>query len=91
MILKQQYIQMRNSGQVHADWFYRYFVDQGGKSTPENFFDNFFYIIHKMEVPGGFMESREERDIRPVIEHLDKKFDLTLLFSKTGEFLKIVQ
>ena len=90
MVLKQQYIQMRNSGQIDPGWFYRYFVDNGGKTTPEDFFDNFFYIIHKVQVPGGFMESREERDLKPILEDLDRKFELTLLFSKTGEFLKIV-
>ena len=90
MVLKQQYIQMRNSGQIDPGWFYRYFVDNGGKITPEDFFDNFFYIIHKVQVPGGFMESREERDLKPILEDLDRKFELTLLFSKTGEFLKIV-
>lgn len=82
---------MRNTGQITPEWFYRYFVDQGGKCTPEVFFDNFFYIITKMPVPGGFMESREERDIRPVIEFLDKKFELNQLFDKQGQLLKIVE
>lgn len=82
---------MRNAGKVDANWFYKYFLENGGKATPQDFYDNFFYHIEKITVPGGFMEHRIDRDIRPIIEHLDKKFELTLLFDKQGEFIKIVE
>jgi hypothetical protein len=90
-MIKQQYIQMRNAGNIDVNWFYRYFMEEGGKATPQDFFDNFYYRIEKVPVPGGFVEHREERDLRPILTHLDKKFDLTLLFDKTGQFLKIVE
>lgn len=82
---------MRNSGHIDIHWFYRYFTDQGGKAAPGDFFDNLYYRIEKVPVPGGFVEHKEERDLRPILEHLDKKFELTLLFDKAGQFIKIVQ
>lgn len=91
MELRKQYIQMRNTGQITPEWFYRYFTEQGGKATPEKFFDNFFYIVTKVPVPGGFVENRVPRDKAPIIDHLDKKFELTLLFNKEGAFVKVVE
>ena len=29
--MKQQYIQMRNKSQFDINWFYRYYIEKGGK------------------------------------------------------------
>ena len=90
-MLKQEYIKMRNSGKWNLQWFYKYFLENGGKLSQHDFYENFQYEREKIRVAGGFIENRQERDLQPIIAHLDKKFELTMLFNNNGEFIKVVE
>lgn len=89
--MKESYIAMRNSGNLDINWFYKYYTQEKGKIDPQVFFDNFEYEIQKIQVPGGYIENRVPRNKEHIIEHLDKKFELTLLFNKEGAFVKVVE
>ena len=89
--MRDKYIAMRNAKKVDINWFYHYYVQEKGPITPQQFIDIFEYDTQRIEVPGGFVENRIIRDKGPIIEHLDKKFELTLLFSKEGAFIKVVE
>lgn len=39
---KQQYIQMRNRGKFDINWFYRYYIEKGGKLD----FNTFQMVFH---------------------------------------------
>lgn len=89
--MKAKYIAMRNAKRVDINWFYQYYVQEKGPIEPQLFIDNFEYEIQRIPVPGGYVENRIPRDKAPIIEHLDKKFELTLLFNKEGAFVKVVE
>lgn len=89
--MRAKYIAMRNAKKVDINWFYHYYVQEKGPITPQEFIDVFEYEIQRIQVPGGFVENRTVRNKQPIIEHLDKKFELNILFSKEGEFIKVVE
>jgi hypothetical protein len=89
--MRDTYIKMRNSGKLDINWFYQYYRSEDGKADPQTFFDIFEYDTQKVQVPGGFIENRVPRDKKPILDHLDKKFQLTTLYSKEGKFLKVVE
>jgi hypothetical protein len=89
--MRDKYIKMRNSGKLDINWFYQYYRKEEGKADPQTFFDIFEYEVQKVQVPGGFIENRVPRNKQTILEHLDKKFELTILYSKEGQFLKIVE
>lgn len=81
---------MRNSSKWDLKWFYKYFLENGGNLSQYDFYDNFQFEVEKIKVAGGYVENRRERDLQPIIAHLDRKFELTMLFDKSGEFIKVV-
>ena len=89
--MKAGYIAMRNAKKVDINWFYHYYIQEKGPIEPQKFVDIFEYEIQKIQVPGGFIENRVPRNKELIIEHLDKKFELNILFSKEGEFIKVVE
>lgn len=89
--MKEKYIKMRNAKKIDINWFYQYYVQEKGPINPQEFIDIFENEIQRVAVPGGYIENRAVRDKTPIIQHLDKKFELTLLFSKEGAFIKIVE
>ena len=73
--MKEQYINIRNTKRYDATWFYKYFIENGGsKSVNIN----------------QFVQSFSFLDLTQVLEFLDRKFELTVLYSKSGEFIKVV-
>jgi hypothetical protein len=73
--MKEQYINIRNSKQYDATWFYKYFIENGGsKSVNIN----------------QFLQSFNFLNLNQVLEFLDRKFDLTVLYNKNGEFIRVV-
>lgn len=89
--MRAKYIAMRNAKKVDINWFYNYYVQEKGPIEPQRFVDIFEYETERVPVPGGYIENRVPRDKKSIIEHLDKKFELTLLYSKEGAFIKIVE
>ena len=45
MSTRESYIEMRNRGNYDAVWFYRYFLDNGGKETGIEYFISVFIVI----------------------------------------------
>lgn len=72
---RDSYIEMRNNGNYDAAWFYRYFLDNGGKETGIEYFISVFNMY----------------GIDGVIDSLDKKFGVVKLEDKSGKFIKIIQ
>ena len=68
------YIKMRNSGNYSIEWFYSYYLQNGGKqiSLQE------FHAIFNMG------------DLNQILTQIDKKFNLTSLLDKNGKFIKII-
>ena len=68
------YIKMRNSGNYSIEWFYSYYLQNGGKqiSLQE------FHAIFNMG------------DLNQILTEIDKKFNLTSLLDKNGKFIKII-
>jgi hypothetical protein len=73
--MKQDYVKMRNTGKYNINWFYKYFVENGGKRIDINLFSQLFNMI----------------DSSDVLRFLDVKFNLTKLEDKEGNLIKIVE
>jgi hypothetical protein len=69
----KEYIKMRQSGQYRVEWFYEYYLKNGGKpvSLQE------FHAIFSMG------------DLNQILVDMDKKFNLTSIMDKNGKFIKI--
>lgn len=65
---------MRNKNHFDMEWFYKYWLANGGKKIPK---DKFEQLINHY-------------DINSIISFIDKKFNLTLLYTKQGQFIKVV-
>jgi hypothetical protein len=82
---------MRNSGNLDINWFFKYFRQEGGNADPSLFYEAFEYErIDKIEVPGGYMENKIPRKKEELIQNMDRKFGLTILYDQNGKFLKVV-
>ena len=73
--MKKEYIEMRNKGKYNINWFYKYFVENGGKRIDINLFSQLFSMIDSSEV----------------LRFLDVKFNLTKLEDSEGNLIKIVE
>lgn len=86
---KQEYITMRNKNQFNTEWFYKFWLNNGGKNISLNEFEqNFFYESVLNEF--GDKVGQVLKNISPLLENLDKKFNLTVLVNEKGQFIKIV-
>jgi len=68
-----KYISMRNSSQYNLNWFYDYFIKNGGDTIGINKFSLVFDMI----------------DLNEMLEALDKKFNLMTLSDAQGKVLKV--
>ena len=73
--MKQEYIKMRNSGKYNINWFYRYFIENGGQKINLDVFNQVFNM-------GNFND---------VLRNLDSKFNLSKLEDNKGNLIKIVE
>ena len=73
--MKQEYIKMRNSGKYNINWFYRYFIENGGQKINLDVFNQVFNM-------GNFND---------VLRNLDSKFSLNKLEDNKGNLIKIVE
>lgn len=73
--MKEKYIEMRNKKQIDINWFYEYYI-QNSK--------------HNISIE-DFYQTFMFANIEAVMDHIDKKFELTKLLNKNGEFIKIVE
>jgi hypothetical protein len=68
-----KYIKMRNSGQYQVNWFYDYYIQNGGSSIGVNQFSMAFNM----------------GDLNQTLESLDKKFNLMSVLDAKGQTLKV--
>lgn len=73
--MKERYIEMRNKKQIDINWFYEYYVQNSR---------------HNISIE-DFYQTFMFANIEAVMDHIDKKFELTKLLDKNGEFIKIVE
>lgn len=71
----QRYIQMRNNQQYNIEWFYEYFMTEGGKMMPLLEFTQYFNLLN----------------LNDILNYLDNKFKLTILINKNNNFIKIIE
>lgn len=73
--MKKEYINMRNTGKYNINWFYKYFVENGGQRIDIDTFRPLFNIIN----------------LNDVLRFLDVKFNLIKLEDSEGNLIKIVE
>lgn len=73
--MKEEYIKSRNSNKFTINFFYKYYLEQGGKPTDFNTFANCFSTLN----------------LNYVLDFIDRKFELTRLFDKNNNFIKIIE
>ncbi len=95
MDYKRAYIDMRNSGKYDLQFFFDYYLSEGGKETdPAEFTETFLYTHTIHPTPPGFptMKMRTgEIDRQAVLNHMDTVFELTILSDKEGQFIKVIE
>ena len=93
MSSKQTYIKMRNSQELDNNWLWKYYKQEGGKlNDPQEFLEHFYTITEPIIINGQFFGDQQvNRDLSEFFNNMDKKFGLTTLWSKEGEFLKVVE
>jgi hypothetical protein len=93
MTTTERYIKMRNSQKLDNTWLWEYYKEQGGKLTNMNeFLENFYIVQSPIEVHGHIVGyQRGNRDLSNFFEDMDNKFELTNLFDKEGNFIKVVE
>lgn len=69
----EEYISMRNLSQYNMNWFYNYYIENGGDSIGINKFSLVFNMINLNEI----------------LLSLDKKFNLMTLSDAQGRVLKV--
>ena len=74
--MKERYILMRNSKTINNRWFWDYYKNKGGVLEDWNQFALFF---------------QQSINVSELLHTLDKEYQLTTLFAKDGEFIKVVQ
>jgi hypothetical protein len=70
-----KYIKMRNSGQYQMNWFYDYYIQNGGDLMVFNKFSMAFNM----------------GDLNQTLESLDKKFNLMSILDAKGQTLKVLK
>jgi len=81
--MKEEYIKMKNSNKWDLNWFYKYFLEHGGKASPQEFATIFQQLY----------------DLNTVIRDLDVEFGIVSLHapveagsnSKVGKFIKVIE
>lgn len=72
--MKDRYIKLRDSGKMSYDFLYDYYTSLGGKIGKERFNNLYQQVCSLPET----------------LEHLDKKFNLTLVVDSDFNFIKVV-
>jgi len=72
--MKEEYIKMRNNNKFDLNWFYKYYLENGGIGVGLYEFSSLFQM----------------NNLQDILEYLDQKFNLTLLFTKDNQFIKVI-
>ena len=77
--MREQYIQMRKSGQYNLAWFYQYFLENkdNSKSTPPfEVFQQAFNMYFQF-------------DAKAILDYLDKKMEVVKIEDNSGNLIYI--
>lgn len=84
----QEYIDMRNSKQFNLQIFWKMYQSEGGVlKNPQDFSNHF---LHEVQDLGNGMKVRVNRDRDAILNGVDTKLELTILYDKQGQFLGVV-
>ena len=76
---RDQYIQMRRTGQYDLGWFYQYYLENKNKDRVTPPFEAFHQAFNMyFQMHGGF-----------ILEHMDKKMDVTKIENEKGNLIYI--
>ncbi len=91
---RDRYIQMRNEKKYDLQFFYDYYLSEGGKVTDgDDFMEIFLYNFIEQPMPPGFPPMRVrtgEVDKQTILDYLDGVFNVVVINDKDGNFLKAV-
>lgn len=73
--MKEKYINMRNSGKYELQWFYDYYIKNSKDSIDINTFSMIFNSV----------------SLNSILEHIDKKFELTRLYDKNNNLIRVYE
>ena len=76
---KDQYIQMRKSGQYDLAWFYQYYLENKDKARVTPPFEIFQQVFNMFFQMNG----------RDVLEYMDKKMEVTKIENEQGQLIYI--
>jgi hypothetical protein len=76
---RDQYIQMRRTGQYDLGWFYQYYLKNKDESR-----DTYFFEIFQQAFNMYFMINGAS-----ILEYMDKKMDVTKIENEQGNLLYI--
>lgn len=71
--MKEEYIKIRNTRQYDVNWFYKYFRENGGRNVDINQFAQAINFVN----------------IENMLDFLDHKFNLTVVYNSNGEFIRV--
>lgn len=66
---------MRNSGKYELQWFYDYYIKNSKDSIDINTFSMIFNSV----------------SLNSILEHIDKKFELTRLYDKNNNLIRVYE
>jgi hypothetical protein len=89
--MKEQYISQRNAQILDDDWLWKYYKENGGILNSQNTFIDYFYNEKvRFNINGESFIQKQQRDLSKFFLEMDKKFKLTTLWDKEGNFIKVV-
>jgi len=93
MTTREKYIKIRNSQKLDNTWLWDYYKEQGGKITDVNEFLEYFYTVQEPIQLHGIVvgHQRGKRDLSQFFSEIDKKLELTTLWDKDNNFVKVVE
>jgi hypothetical protein len=85
-VLVDRYIAMRNHRQFNISLFWEMYKSNKGMLTKAEHFS--IYFLNSVQINGNF-EVRTERDRTAILESIDSKLGLTVLYDKEGKFIRV--
>lgn len=73
--MREEYIKMRNESQYDINWFYKYYLQEGGKQITLNEFYNIFTMY----------------ELDAILTMMDYRFNINKLEDKNGRFIKVIE
>jgi hypothetical protein len=73
--MREEYIQMRQKGNYDINWFYKYYLQEGGSNIS---LSDFYHIFTSY-------------DLDSILMMIDYRYGLTKLYDKNNNLMKVVE